>query len=297
MSLDPDQIEIATEEVTDAHDVPESPSATATSTNPEEDEEAQDVKLEQTEDNPQAKVLLLSTERNFRVIHPKNESHESPPHDEDNEAAGEEQTSARHDSSIDSLDLDLQSPEELHALYEAYQARFKSSITQSQRLFESLRNQNFTLAYYHRRNQSLLTVLDELEDKKKELGDGTGDDLLDRMQKVVEKMPRCKDALIPFIELFENGKVAKNELVNLYMLEKVPDLVNDDLVKLQTNPQSIENWCIRNNPNLINLNYKPITIDNLQDYNGGTEYLLNLNDDFLTNQSSGNRKKRKLEKK
>ncbi|RCK63441.1 hypothetical protein Cantr_10122 [Candida viswanathii] len=299
MSLDPDQIEIATGEVTDANDGPESPAATATSTHPEEDEdeEAGDAKLEQTEDNPQVKVPLLSTERKLRVIHPKTESHETPHHDEDIEAAGEDQASAQHDSSIDSLDLDLQSPEELHALYEGYQARFKSSITQSQRLFESLRNQNFTLAYYHRRNQSLLTVLDELEDKKKELGDGTCEDLLDRMQRVVEKMPRCKDALIPFIELFENGKVAKNELVNLYMLEKVPDLVNDDLVKLQTNPQSIENWCIRNNPNLINLNYKPITIDNLQDYNGGTEYLLNLNDDFLTSQSSGNRKKRKLEKK
>ena len=46
-------------------------------------------------------------------------------------------------------------------------------------------------------------------------------------------MPRCKDSLIPFVELFENEKINKNKLIDLYVIEKIPDLINDDLVKLK----------------------------------------------------------------
>ena len=45
------------------------------------------------------------------------------------------------------------------------------------------------------------------------------------------------------------------------MIEKVSDLINDDLTKYHTNPQSIENWCHRNSvPNLISGNYVPIIL-------------------------------------
>lgn len=245
-----------------------------------------------------SKPKTTSTILKIKIRPPKPQKEESVVEEEEEESVAEFESSI---DNLDSIDLDQQSPEELHKIYEIYQKRFKSSIKKSNKLFESLRNQNTTLSYYQRRNQSLLTILQDIEQQQQEEEqknkEDNGDELMNRMKKIIEKMPRCKDSLIPFVELFENEKINKNKLIDLYVIEKIPDLINDDLVKLQTNPQNIENWCIRNNPNLINLNYKPLTIDNLQDYNGGTEYLLNLNDDFLSNQTSSHRKKRKLDKK
>lgn len=245
-----------------------------------------------------SKPKTTSTILKIKIRPPKPQKEESVVEEEEEESVAEFESSI---DNLDSIDLDQQSPEELHKIYEIYQKRFKSSIKKSNKLFESLRNQNTTLSYYQRRNQSLLTILQDIEQQQQEEEqknkEDNGDELMNRMKKIIEKMPRCKDSLIPFVELFENEKINKNKLIDLYVIEKIPDLINDDLVKLKTNPQNIENWCIRNNPNLINLNYKPLTIDNLQDYNGGTEYLLNLNDDFLSNQTSSHRKKRKLDKK
>ena len=245
-----------------------------------------------------SKPKTTSTILKIKIRPPKPQKEESVVEEEEEESVAEFESSI---DNLDSIDLDQQSPEELHKIYQIYQKRFKLSIKKSNKLFESLRNQNTTLSYYQRRNQSFLTILQDIEQQQQEEEqknkEDKGDELMNRMKKIIEKMPRCKDSLIPFIELFENEKINKNKLIDLYVIEKIPDLINDDLVKLKTNPQNIENWCIRNNPNLINLNYKPLTIDNLQDYNGGTEYLLNLNDDFLSNQSSSHRKKRKLDKK
>ena len=329
MSLDSDQIEITQREM----DVESSDTINNSSTSKEQKNNNDELNSETLPHDHSKTVRSGSTVIKLKIIQPKppkpeqqqqqqQQNHQEDEEEEEEEEQGDdveeeedydddddEKSVSKEPSSdsIDSLDLDQQSSEELHKIYEIYQNRFKSSMKKSNKLFESLQNQTFTLSYYYRRNQSLLTVLDELEHEQQEEGeeeeeddigdDDIGDDLMERMKKIIERMPRCKNSLIPFIKLFENQKINKNELIDLYLLEKIPDLINDDLVKLQTNPQSIENWCIRNNPNLINLNYKPITIDNLQDYNSGTEYLLNLNDDFLSNQSSSHRKKRKIDKK
>ena len=97
-------------------------------------------------------------------------------------------------------------------------------------------------------------------------------------------MPKYQERkiLTPIIKLIKHSTITdkRDELrIGNYMIEKVSDLINDDLTKYHTNPQSIENWCHRNSvPNLISGNYVPIILDNNNDYNG-IEYNLNLNDE------------------
>ncbi|EMG50077.1 hypothetical protein SBY92_003760 [Candida maltosa Xu316] len=176
--------------------------------------------------------------------------------------------------------------EELLKLYDDYNDKFRHAYRKSVELFESEQNSRITMSYYHRRNQALLDLLSQFEQQQSPKAEE--EELGKRLEGLVGRVPRVEKCIVPLLELIKDGKVDKSELIHLYMLEKIPDLVNDDISKFVKNPQDIVNWNLRNQSNgnlLIDGGYKPITVDCFQEYNG-SDYLLNLNDDFVSNQSN-----------
>lgn len=189
-------------------------------------------------------------------------------------------------------DYDHKTPEQLSKIYEQYRNRFKLAMEKSNQLFESQQNHFITLSYYYRRNQIYLSILNDLY-AANEVEIKFDEDLgVSRLEDLIDKVPRTKKILTPIIKLIKQDMITDkcDELrIGNYIIEKVPDLISDDLTKYHTNPQSIENWCHRNSlPNLISGNYVPIVLDNNNDYNG-IEYNLNLNEEgHQANTSSTN---------
>ncbi|CAI5756160.1 unnamed protein product [Candida verbasci] len=157
--------------------------------------------------------------------------------------------------------------EDLQKVYNQYQNKFKLAYSKSKRLFDSEKNQRLTLYYMHRRNQILLNILADSEGG--ELIEGR--DIND--EEIFHILNKLDDKSISssFDELISKGKIDKNLIFNLYLTEKIPDLINDDLINCEINPLNTENWCIRNLNNLVNLKHKPITIEDeeiLDEYKG-----------------------------
>lgn len=194
-------------------------------------------------------------------------------------------------------------------IYEKYQERFRKAYAKSQELFEMERNQRLTMSYYHRRNQALLGLIAELEA-------GENDEITfppiesDRIKKIMEVAPRLKSTLEPLIELQEKNnnqddkskEVRKSHYLNLYHIEKIPDMINDDIIHAEINPQELEPWCRRHYPNLVSSKYKPLTIQTLSmnsEYTGTDFPLLIDGNSKLSISSSGSTKskKRKIERK
>lgn len=182
----------------------------------------------------------------------------------------------------DDNDYDNKTPEQLSKIYEEYRNRFKVAMEKSNQLFESQQNHFITLSYYYRRDQIYLSILNDLYAANEDEINIDEDFGVSRLEDLIAKVPRTKKILTPIIKLIKHSTITdkRDELrIGNYMIEKVSDLINDDLTKYHTNPQSIENWCHRNSvPNLISGNYVPIILDNNNDYNG-IEYNLNLNDE------------------
>ncbi|ABN67875.2 predicted protein, partial [Scheffersomyces stipitis CBS 6054] len=158
------------------------------------------------------------------------------------------------------------SSKDYHKIYEKYHDKFKKVYAQSIRLFESEKSQRQTLAYYQRKNQALLRVLEEFETANgyKEEPDSVeqifaGGDR-SRLEKIVQQAPHLASSLGPIFQLIAENSISvqKRHYINLYINETVPDLINDDLISIETNPQDPESWTRRHYPNLTTSKFKPV---------------------------------------
>ncbi|KAK6456408.1 uncharacterized protein RJT20DRAFT_44361 [Scheffersomyces xylosifermentans] len=159
-------------------------------------------------------------------------------------------------------------------IYERYYEKFKKVYAQSNKLFELEKSQRQTLAYYQRKNNALLKLLDEFEtahgnqnlpDSLEEIFAGRD---RSRLEAIVEQAPRLAASLGPLFQLIGGDdeeevpdnkvEVEKHHLINLYINESIPDLINDDSISIQKNPQDPESWTRRHYPNLTTSRFKPV---------------------------------------
>lgn len=234
------------------------------------------------------------------------------------------------------------SSKDYHKIYEKYHDKFKKVYAQSIRLFESEKSQRQTLAYYQRKNQALLRVLEEFETANgyKEEPDSVeqifaGGDR-SRLEKIVQQAPHLASSLGPIFQLIageeqdvddedvdvdedepKNSKhivetpenlilVQKRHYINLYINETVPDLINDDLISIETNPQDPESWTRRHYPNLTTSKFKPVHFPAnglISEYIGNTfpiefgdgESLVAVTTAASSNGSSGKKKRKSVD--
>lgn len=148
-------------------------------------------------------------------------------------------------------------------IFEKYQERFNKVYETSQQLFVSERAQRETLNYYQRRNNALLELLNQLEDNENtvEIDDILNDNDKSRIENIIEMNPNLKTLLDPLLHLEKgNVQLKRSYKINLFLQESIPELVNDDIDLIESNPQSSDTWIRRNHPNLVISKYKPIDL-------------------------------------
>ncbi|KAI5949723.1 hypothetical protein KGF57_004546 [Candida theae] len=211
--------------------------------------------------------------------------------------------STDNDDEIDSMPF-----EELQQLYHTLQEQFKVASSQLSSTFENEQSQRKTLSYFERRNQAILNILEHLEDNSTTNDNFTSPNLFDteRINRIVEKVPRLAKTLSPLTQhpqLFANVAIPCNLLLNAYLIENIPDIINDDLTSIEINPQSIEAWCRRNRQsvttNLVPGASKPVTLEMLKRLNvyNGVEFDLGIDGKMIVTpqaaSSSSKKRKRK----
>ncbi|KAI5954496.1 hypothetical protein KGF54_002271 [Candida jiufengensis] len=197
------------------------------------------------------------------------------------------------DSEIDSKSLD-----EITILYSQLQEKFKTVATSLNTTFENEKNQRKTLAYYQRRNQAILDILEKFEDEIPQETNGNIDSNeieIDRLNQIISKVPRLKNTLSKITTKEE--KLDSNTLLNLYLIEKIPDLINDEFISFEINPQSADVWCNQNTP-FINGDFKPMTLKSLENFNeyNGTKFDLGVDGKLIVTPqaaSSSTKKRRR----
>ncbi|EGW34025.1 uncharacterized protein SPAPADRAFT_133687 [Spathaspora passalidarum NRRL Y-27907] len=192
-------------------------------------------------------------------------------------------------------------------IYEKYLDRYKKAYANSASLFNKEKNQRITLSYYIRRNNAILSILDQLEQQQQQQQQQQQSETTDesaRIKKIIETAPRLAKVLDPLANLDDTTPISKKHLLNCILYEKVPDLINDDLINSEVNPQDMEAWCRRHYPNLVSSKYKPLNVQNsgvVNEYSG-TDFPLVDNegssiDKLASNGASNPKKKRRLDKK
>lgn len=178
-------------------------------------------------------------------------------------------------------EIDTMPFEELQQLYQDLQNQFKTASLQLSKAFEEERNQRKTLSYYERRNQAILNILECIEENSNNSTSNSHETTdpfdTERIRRIVEKAPRLAKTLSPLTthRQFSNVPISSNLYLIAYLMDHIPDLIDDDLTSIEINPQSIESWCRRNRhsiaANLVSGASKPITIEmlkRLNEYNG-----------------------------
>lgn len=161
------------------------------------------------------------------------------------------------DTEIDNPD-DLKEGRDYAKIFEKYQDRFNRAYAISKKLFITEKSQRQTLNYYHRRNNTLLDLLDKFEE------DDNGHDPFEinvaRVANIIDLNPQLGQSLTPLLNFNDNQTVKKSYKVNLLVGENVPELVNDDLDTIEQNPQDTDPWVRRNYSHLVKSKFKSIDV-------------------------------------
>lgn len=201
-------------------------------------------------------------------------------------------------------DAIINEAEDLSSVYELYKRRFQNAYTKSIQLFEHEQAQRQTLYYYQRRNNAILGILDAYEEssgnQKTQVQDPVSeiakiDQILARSPVLAPELSKVKALLSQSESDISGLLLRKRHLLDLYINESVPELINDDVASHENNPQSIHSWAKRNYPDLISVNFKPInfTTEGLaKEYIGNDlKIAFDLEDTSnLTNKPKGKRK-------
>ncbi|RLV95409.1 hypothetical protein JA1_000933 [Spathaspora sp. JA1] len=154
---------------------------------------------------------------------------------------------------------DNQPAKDYAKIYVKYLDRYNKAYATSVNLCTKEKNQRIALSYYIRRNNALLSILNELEPTAPETSVTTSD----RIKKIIETAPRLSKVLNPLIDDGDaTTTIKQNHLLNCILVEQIPDLINDDLINSEVNPQDMESWCRRHYPNLVSSKYKPLNVQN-----------------------------------
>lgn len=200
-------------------------------------------------------------------------------------------------------------------IFKKYQEKFDKVYSISQKLFLTEKAQRQTFHYYHRRNNALIDLIEKFDAKhpresKNVISSSINNDEFisetdkSRIEKIIEINPRLKSTLTPLLSIDDSTKetIFKNSYkINLILNESIPELINDDLDIIETNPQDSDNWVKRNYPHLVISKYKSIDlkIDGIKE-NFKSQPMINkrkrkiVKDENDDNLSDGNNKKVKV---
>ncbi|KAK6202919.1 uncharacterized protein RJT21DRAFT_119011 [Scheffersomyces amazonensis] len=275
-------------------------------------EQEQEQEQGQEQENEHEEVVQHEEEHEEEVEQVDHDDIEE--HEEENELENEEDHDevVEADSVIDSVDSlkdGSKDSKNYPKLYQRYLERFKKVYAISQNLFNMERDQRQTLTFYQRRNHLLLKMLQEFEDANNhtipsETEIISGKDR-SRIENIAKISPRLQTVLAPLQQLLEDTPdaevVNQNYLLNLFLTEQIPELINDDLISLEANPQDSEIWTKRHYPHLQSIDFQPLDLPNqglVHEY-AGKDYKLGEQDKddkkmiFGLNTSTSNGTKRK----
>lgn len=185
-------------------------------------------------------------------------------------------------------------PEELSELddytklFQNYQDKFNKVHATSIELFDAEADQRQTLYYYQRRNNAILKLLQNQEAEK--LDNPELD--LQRIQNLIAQLPRVGRNLTQVTSILSgvaDVPIDRSHLLNLYVNESIPELLNDDLSSIEVNPQDINSWTRRNYPSLVESTFRPVYVPSeglMSGYHGGDVKVLNERVIERTNEAS-----------
>lgn len=141
---------------------------------------------------------------------------------------------------------------DISKVYTRLQEEFSHKYNHLFKLFQEEKLLRETLAFYKRRNNALLDILAEAEPTKNVLDE----ELILRVKNLVEMNPQL-DALLE-IQNLESLSKSTNVKLNLLLEESIAELPVDDTIHVEKNPEDIELWLRRNQPNLVSSKFQPI---------------------------------------
>lgn len=149
-------------------------------------------------------------------------------------------------------------------IYEKFQKRFNRVYETSHSLFEQEKSQRQSLTYFQQRNNALLKLIEEFDHAgpRRNVVEPLSIETATRVSMLIQRVTRLQQKLAPLLRLVGGSEfeVDKQHLINLYINEKIPEEINDDISSIERNPQDIVSWCRRNYPDLVLLDYKPTDI-------------------------------------
>ena len=162
-------------------------------------------------------------------------------------------------------DRNTESQKDYAKKFENYRNRFYKAYNLSKKLFDEEIKQRQTLKYYHRRNESILDLIYQIENGMgKKLP--TSEEIMQeadvmRLKNIVEMNPRLEKILNPLTDSdnFDNAFTSSRK-INMLIYETISDLINDDMEMLETNPQDIDPWIRKHKPHLVISKFKPMDV-------------------------------------
>lgn len=138
------------------------------------------------------------------------------------------------------------------------------------------------LSFYKRRNNAILDILSEFEE---------GGEISEERIRNIEEMNESLKGKLTVDDL--DDKKIRSLKMDLYLDESISELQIDDLINISKNPQDIEFWLRRNQPNLVLSRFKPIEYKNnkLTKNDSNLDNLNNSLNNHVNNVGSKKRKK------
>ncbi|CAH6721818.1 hypothetical protein CLIB1444_07S03114 [[Candida] jaroonii] len=136
---------------------------------------------------------------------------------------------------------------DINKVFLKLQEEFFIKYNKSVKLNNFEKHQLKLLSFYKRRNNAILDLLSEFEQ---------GEDVNEDRIRNVEAMNESLKGKLSIDDLDE--KKIRSLKMDLFLDESISELEIDDLINISKNPQDIEFWLRRNQPNLVLSRFKPI---------------------------------------
>lgn len=151
---------------------------------------------------------------------------------------------------------------DISKVYNDLQEEFSSKYKKLMALFEQEKSQRQLLEAYQRRTNSVLDVLHQMESPDSEVLVDLSDTQA-RIDNLLELNPHLTSLNHIKSILADSPDFHVNDTLkyNLVLQEAINEIELNDLLLIEKNPQDIELWLRRNQPNLVLSRFKPITFE------------------------------------
>ena len=151
---------------------------------------------------------------------------------------------------------------DISKVYNDLQEEFSRKYKKLMALFEQEKSQRQLLEAYQRRTNSVLDVLHQMESPDSEVLVDLSDTQA-RIDNLLQLNPHLTSLNHINSILADSPDFQVNDTLkyNLVLQEAINEIELNDLLLIEKNPQDIELWLRRNQPNLVLSRFKPITFE------------------------------------